>query len=85
MAVSTGDVQEFIESYWRPRIQADGGEMRFVSYEPGVLTVKMQAECSRCPIVDNCFKSFIEEDFEKKFGETIKLEQVIDKPYFMDM
>ena len=82
--VDADAVRDFIEEVWRPRVQADGGEIRFVSFEDRTLTVRMQGECADCPIVGSRFKSFLEQAFRDAFGQPVRLRQIIDKPYFSD-
>lgn len=76
------EIKKFIEEYALPRVQADGGEISFISFEEELLTVKMQGECSRCPVAKGCFAEWFLSDIKACFGENIKLKQVIEKPYF---
>jgi Fe-S cluster biogenesis protein NfuA len=78
------EMKRYIEEHWRPRIQADGGEMRFVSLEGNTVTVRMQGECSRCPIARSCLADFLVKDLRQKFGEAVTLKQTIQRPYFWD-
>ena len=73
---------EHVETYWRPRIQADGGEVRFVSFKDNVLVLKMQGECSRCPITETCLKQYLTADIRKRFHQEVELKLVVEKPYF---
>jgi Fe-S cluster biogenesis protein NfuA len=41
-------VQAVIESF-RPFIQADGGDIDFVSCDDGVVSVRLRGACSGCP------------------------------------
>lgn len=77
-------VRNFVENVWRPRVQADGGEMRFVSVDDQTVTVRMQGECSYCPLAGSRLKSFVEKELRDEFGQTMILQQIIDKPYFAD-
>lgn len=79
------EMKNYIEEYARPRVQSDGGEISFLSFDRNVLTVKLQGECSRCPIAKGCFKEWLTGEVNKKFGSGIKLEFVIEKPYFWNM
>ncbi len=36
----------------RPYLQADGGDIEFVSYEDGILFVKMIGACVGCGLID---------------------------------
>jgi Fe-S cluster biogenesis protein NfuA len=78
----TEEIKAYIEEYIRPRVQSDGGEIRFLSFNENVLTVKLQGECSRCPISGGCFSEWLTKEINKKFGSEIKLKRVVEKPYF---
>lgn len=75
-------IQTFIEDFVRPRVQSDGGEIRFLSLKEDVLTVKIQGECSRCPVSGGCFSEWLIKEIKIKFGMDLKLERVVEKPYF---
>lgn len=76
------EMKKYIEEYARPRVQSDGGEIRFISYSDNVLTVKLQGECSRCPIAKDCLPEWLTEDINKNFGENVIIKQIVEKPYF---
>ena len=76
------EMKNYMNEYLRPRVQSDGGEISFMSFEENVLTVKLQGECSRCPVAKGCFNDWLLMEIKKRFGEHIKLKQVIEKPYF---
>lgn len=82
--LDTGAVRSFIEDVWRPRIQGDGGEIRFVSLEGNRLTVKMQGECSFCPLATGRLKSFLEQELLKEFETPVVLHQIMDPPYYLN-
>ena len=37
------------DNYVKPAVEMDGGAIQFVSYEDGVVNLKMQGSCSGCP------------------------------------
>lgn len=76
------EIKIFIEDYIRPRVQSDGGEIRFISYCDNLVTIKLQGECSRCPVTNSCFSEWLEKEFRKSFGENISIKKIIEKPYF---
>jgi len=41
-------VRKIIESI-RPAVQLDGGDIKFVKYEDGVVLIQMQGSCWGCP------------------------------------
>ena len=34
----------------RPALQADGGDVEFIDYNDGIVTVRMQGACGSCPM-----------------------------------
>jgi Fe-S cluster biogenesis protein NfuA len=42
-------IKELIDTYVKPAVEMDGGNIEFKSWEDGVVTVKMQGACSGCP------------------------------------
>lgn len=51
--VDDGDVvkkiKELLENYVKPAVEMDGGAIQFISYDKGVLNLKMHGSCSGCP------------------------------------
>ena len=44
----------------RPYIQRDGGDVQFVSYDEGIVTVRMLGACADCMALDETLKDGIE-------------------------
>ena len=42
-------IKELIETYVKPAVEMDGGNIEFKSWDDGVVTVTMQGACSGCP------------------------------------
>jgi Fe-S cluster biogenesis protein NfuA len=42
-------IKELIDTYVKPAVEMDGGNIEFKSWEDGIVTVKMQGACSGCP------------------------------------
>ena len=42
-------VRKIMEDEIRPAVQLDGGDIKFIKYEDGVVYVKMQGSCWGCP------------------------------------
>lgn len=76
-------MKDYINTIIKPKLQGDGGEIDFVSYENGVLTVLLQGECSKCLIVDRCL-SWIESEVFRDMGESVKVVAQKKKPFFWD-
>lgn len=77
-------IRTYIQEIIRPRVQADGGEIDFLSLEDGLLTLKVQAECSKCPLTKSCLKDWILKELNRQFGVDLRLKALIVKPYFWD-
>ncbi len=63
----TGDVaelvkkiKELIDTYVKPAVEMDGGNIEFKSYDEGVVTVVLQGSCSGCPSSTVTLKAGIE-------------------------
>ncbi len=76
-------MKDYINNIIKPKLQGDGGEIDFVSYENGVLTVLLQGECSKCLIVDRCL-NWIESEVMRDMGESVKVVAQKKKPFFWD-
>ena len=76
-------MKNYINNIIKPKLQGDGGEIDFVSYENGKLTVLLQGECSKCLIVDRCL-SWIESEVFRDMGESVKVIAQKKKPFFWD-
>ena len=76
-------MRDYIDRIIKPKLQGDGGEIDFVSYEDGNLTVLLQGECSKCLIVDRCLR-WIESEVMRDMGESVKVIAQKKKPFFWD-
>ena len=76
-------MKDYINNIIKPKLQGDGGEIDFVSYENGVLTVLLQGECSKCLIVDRCL-TWIESEVMRDMGESVTVVAQKKKPFFWD-
>lgn len=76
-------MKNYIENVIKPKLQGDGGEIDFISFENGALTVLLQGECSKCLIVDRCI-AWIEKEILRDLGEEVKIIAHKKKPFFWD-
>ena len=55
----------------RPALQADGGDVHFVSFDKksGVLKVELMGMCSHCPMAQLTLKQGIEQEVKKEAPE----------------
>ena len=42
-------IKEVLDSRVRPAVEKDGGDIQFVSFEGGIVKVKLKGSCSGCP------------------------------------
>ncbi len=60
----------------RPALQADGGDVEFVSLEGDVVKVKLTGACGGCPMATMTLKNGIETVIKKKVPEISRVEAV---------
>ena len=60
----------------RPMLQADGGDIEFISYEKGIVKVKLKGACSGCPMSQMTLKNGVERSLKKEIPEIISVESV---------
>ena len=76
-------MQNYINNFIRPKVQGDGGEILFDSFDGDTLTVIMKGECSKCLIVERCI-AWIESEIMRDIGEKVRIEVQKKKPFFWD-
>ncbi len=59
-AVLVKKIKDLIDTYVKPAVEMDGGNIEFKSWNKGVVTVIMQGSCSGCPSSTVTLKSGIE-------------------------
>ena len=53
-------IKDLIETYVKPAVESDGGNIEFQSFQNGVVSVAMQGSCSGCPSSTVTLKAGIE-------------------------
>jgi len=53
-------IKDLIDTYVKPAVESDGGNIEFKSFDKGVVTVILQGSCSGCPSSTVTLKSGIE-------------------------
>ena len=75
--VADGDVvkriKELLENYVKPAVEMDGGAIQFISYEDGVVNLKMQGSCSGCPSSMITLKAGIEGMMKRMIPEVTEV------------
>ena len=65
---------ELLDNYVRPAVEQDGGNIDFVSFNEGVVTVRLQGSCSGCPSATVTLKSGIESLLKRMVPEVTSVE-----------
>ncbi len=58
----------------RPMLQADGGDVEFVGYDNGVVTVRLQGACAGCPMSQMTLRNGIERILKQEIPEVKRVE-----------
>ncbi len=59
-AILVEKIKELIDTYVKPAVEMDGGNIEFKSFDKGIVTVVLQGSCSGCPSSTVTLKSGIE-------------------------
>ncbi len=78
-------MEHYINDIIRPKLQGDGGEIVFGSFDDSnnTLYVIMKGECSKCPILHRCL-DWIKERVKIDLSKDINISALRKKPYFWD-
>lgn len=68
---------DLIDTYVKPAVEMDGGNIEFQSYNNGVVTVVMQGACSGCPSSTVTLKSGIEGMLQRMIPEVKEVVSVM--------
>ena len=64
---------DLLNTYVRPAVEQDGGNIEFVSFDSGVVTVELQGSCSGCPSSTVTLKSGIESLLKRMVPEVTEV------------
>ena len=70
------EIQEALNEI-RPMLQQDGGDVKFVDFEDGIVKVQLQGACAGCPMSQMTLKSGIERALKAKFPEIKSVESAV--------
>ncbi|MEZ4388378.1 MAG: NifU family protein [Candidatus Krumholzibacteriia bacterium] len=60
----------------RPALQADGGDVEFIDFNDGVVTVRMKGACGNCPMSLMTLKQGIERRMKAEIPEVESVESL---------
>ena len=72
-------IKELLDTRIRPTVQEDGGDLVYVSFEDGVVKLKMQGSCSSCPSSIGTLKNGVQNMLQFYVPEVKSVEQVFDE------
>ncbi len=71
-------VIELIDTYVKPTVEMDGGNIEFRSYNDGVVNVALQGSCSGCPSATVTLKSGIEAMLQRMVPQVKEVVSVME-------
>ena len=74
-AETVQQIKELIDTYVKPAVEMDGGNIEFKSFHEGVVTVIMQGACSGCPSSTVTLKSGIEQMLKRMMPQVKEVVQ----------
>ena len=69
-------IKDLIDTYVKPAVEMDGGNIEFKSWDDGVVTVKMQGACSGCPSSTVTLQAGIEGMLKRMVPEVKQVEAI---------
>lgn len=60
----------------RPALQADGGDVEYIDFHEGIVTVRMKGACGNCPMSMMTLKQGIEARMKAAIPEVQAVEQI---------
>ncbi len=66
-------IKDLIETYVKPAVEMDGGNIEFKSFDKGIVTVTLQGSCSGCPSATVTLKSGIEGMLKRMVPEVVEV------------
>lgn len=60
----------------RPALQNDGGDVEFIDFQDGVVTLRMMGACGSCPMSMMTLKQGIESRLKARIPEVLSVQQI---------
>ena len=70
-------INSILSSKIRPAIMQDGGDVKFIQYEAGIVYLSLKGSCAGCPSATITLKNGIENMLKRNIPEVKNVEQVI--------
>ncbi len=62
-------VKDYIEQKIKPFLQRDGGDVEFVGFEDGIVSIRLKGQCKGCPSAFYTLKVGIEDMIKMELPE----------------
>ncbi|XP_059473098.1 NFU1 iron-sulfur cluster scaffold homolog, mitochondrial-like [Neocloeon triangulifer] len=72
-------IKELLDTRIRPTVQEDGGDIIFMSFDDGIVKLKMQGSCTSCPSSVVTLKNGVQNMLQFYIPEVVSVEQVEDE------
>ena len=69
---------EILDDYVKPAVESDGGNIKFISFSEGTVSVLLQGACSGCPSSVITLKNGIETLLKNTIGDDVKNVEAIN-------
>lgn len=76
-------IKELLDTRIRPTVQEDGGDIQFISFQDGVVKLKMQGSCTSCPSSVVTLKNGVQNMLQFYIPEVVAVEQIEDELQIM--
>lgn len=73
---SVEKIKSLIKTKVRPMLVMDGGNIEYVSYDSGILRVKLMGSCSGCPLAALTLKNTVKRLIAEEVPELLDVEAV---------
>lgn len=70
-------IKQLLDKYVRPAVEMDGGNIKFHSFDKGVVNVVLQGSCSGCPSSSGTLKVGIEGMLKRMVPEVTSVEAIM--------
>jgi len=60
----------------RPALQNDGGDVEFIDFQDGIVTLRMVGACGSCPMSMMTLKQGIESRLKARIPEVLSVQQI---------
>lgn len=74
-------IEELLETRIRPHVQADGGDITFVAFDDGIVTLKLEGACASCPSSTATLHGGVERMLQHYIPEVIGVVQSEDDDF----